>query len=156
MPILGPFNSFSFIFYMGYNRFPSYPSCPNACLSYVGSGPKGPMSCRTQGWISIRPSSFHPSIPPLPPSRLAIGASKQHTQAWFWPSKLYKALKSSRPQISPMCLKSALKTTSLPPVGFRGLKTAWTAWTWVSRPQGYEFHLRAFGWELGLQGWNLG
>ena len=25
---------------------------------FLGSGPKGPMSCRTQGWISIHPSVF--------------------------------------------------------------------------------------------------
>ena len=30
---------------------------------FLGSGPKGPMSCRTQGGISRRPS-FRPSVPP--------------------------------------------------------------------------------------------
>ena len=28
-------------------------------IHFLGSGPKGPMSCRTQGWISIRPSTVH-------------------------------------------------------------------------------------------------
>ena len=51
------------------------PLCSTPCFvhpsvgwSFLGSGPKGPMSCRTQGWISRRPfirtyvrTSVHPS-----------------------------------------------------------------------------------------------
>ena len=42
-----------------------------ACQAYLGSGPKGPMSCKTQGWVS----SFRVG-PPLPhcwPFRPKIG-----------------------------------------------------------------------------------
>ena len=35
----------------------------NGDYSFLGSGPKGPKSCRTQGWISIRPF-VHPCIHP--------------------------------------------------------------------------------------------
>ena len=48
----------------------------NWLVPFLGSGPKGPMSCRTQGRISRRPSVctsvhryVHPSIPPEAPLR---------------------------------------------------------------------------------------
>ena len=69
---------------------------PSLNITFLGSGPKGPMSCRTQGRIFSCPSilqSIHPSIcPSICPSvllspPLAIGASSLQSQTWFWPSE---------------------------------------------------------------------
>ena len=43
----------------------------SSSASFLGSGPKGPMSCRTQGWISRRPF-VHLSVRPSPPPKLLI------------------------------------------------------------------------------------
>ena len=58
--------------------------CVCVCISlslsfslFLGSGPKGPMSCRTQGWISLRPSVrtyVRPSVRP-PPSFSGLKSS---------------------------------------------------------------------------------
>ena len=61
-------------------------------IRFLGSGPKGPMSCRTQGGISRRPSfrpsvlpSFRPSFRPSPPG---------------WPSRPH--ILTLRPDLGPL------------------------------------------------------
>ena len=44
-------------------------STPSGPSHFLGSGPKEPMSCRTQGWISRRP--YVPPSPPGPKSTLS-------------------------------------------------------------------------------------
>ena len=68
---------------------------------FLGSGPKGPMSCRTHGWISGRP--------PFRPSSIAIKGSNQHSQPWFMPPK---PLSPPRHQFSLSDLKFALQTSN--------------------------------------------
>ena len=65
-------------------------------LRFLGSGPKGPMSCRTQGGISRRPSVL-PSCCPSPPR---------------WPSRPHICPPS--PQFSPLGLKSAFQALNQP------------------------------------------
>ena len=62
--------------YSGF-RFPSVHLYIPPHEAFLGSGPKGPMSCRTQGGISRRPSVL-PSFRPPP---LAIEASILQSQA---------------------------------------------------------------------------
>ena len=116
--------------------------------SFLGSGPKGPMSCRTQGGISRRPSihpsirpSVHPSVcPSLRPSiLLSIPPG--------WPMRphiltLRPDLGPLSPQISPPGLKSALQTSnqlSRPQISskisYPGLKSALQPKNQHSRPQ---------------------
>ena len=95
-------------------------------VPFLGSGPKGPMSCRTQGGISIRPS-VRPSVRPPP----------------GWPSRphiltLRPDLGPLSPQISPPGLKSALWASnqlSRPQISSQGIKSALKASNPLSRPQ---------------------
>jgi len=100
-------------------------------LAFLGSGPKGPMSCRTQGGISIRPSVL-PSVPPprwpqirspspqiCPPSpQFSPPGLKSAFQASNQPPHLKSVLQTSnlpsRPSISPPSIKSALHGLNLP------------------------------------------
>ena len=95
----------------------------------MGSGPKGPMSCRTQGGISIRPS-VRPSVLPSPPVghqglkfalpalNLALQASNQPSRLQISPPRLKSDLQTSdlpsRPSIRPPSIKSALCGSNLP------------------------------------------
>ena len=60
------------------------------CLSvipFLGSGPKGPMSCRTQGWISLRPSvrtSVRPSVRPPPWGHLGPNLALSGLKLVLW------------------------------------------------------------------------
>ena len=94
---------------------------------FLGSGPKGPMSCRTQGeFPDVRPSvcpSIHP--PPGWPSRPHI--------LTLWPD-----LGPLSPQISPPGLKSGLRASnqlSRPQISSQGIKSALQASNPLSRPQ---------------------
>ena len=55
-----------FIFFCPPIHFPICLSNSLSVFAFLGSGPKGPMSCRTQGGISRRPS-IRPSFCPYPP-----------------------------------------------------------------------------------------
>ena len=99
-------------------------------FSLLGSGPKGPMSCRTQGVISKRPSvcpSVRPSVRPPP--------------RWPWRPKILTLrpdLGPLSPQISPPGLKSALWASnqlSRPQISSQGIKSALQASNPLSRPQ---------------------
>ena len=80
--------------------------------SFLGSGPKGPMSCRTQGGISRRPS-FRPSVRPPPLGHR--GPQFCSLRPDFGPLSHQNRLNSPfRPQFSPRDLKSALQTSYLP------------------------------------------
>ena len=93
--------------------------------SFLGSGPKGPMSCRTQGGIwdvrsSVRPSD-RPSVPPLGHWSHKSAVSGLILALWALKralSALDLALKSSnqlsRPPICPQDFKSALQTSNPP------------------------------------------
>ena len=98
-------------------------------FSFLGSGPKAPMSCTTQGGISGCPDvprSVHPSIPHPP-----------------WPSKpqiltLRPDLGPLSPQISPPGLKYALQASnqlSRSKISSSGLKSALQTSNQGSRPQ---------------------
>ena len=88
----------------------SLPSC------FLGSGPKGPMSCRTQGGISSRPS-FCPSPPPL--NTKALPALNFALQASNWPSRLQISPPSGsnltfRPHFCPPDVQIALQASNQP------------------------------------------
>ena len=91
---------------------------------FLGSGPKGPMFCRTQGGISRRQSvlpSFHPSFHPSPPPRPSeflfcslrpdFGPLSHQISPFkpqFSPNQLFG------PHICPQDRKSALQTSNQP------------------------------------------
>ena len=95
---------------------------------FLGSGPKGPMSCRTQGGILRRPS-FRPSVRPppidhqclrlaLPDLNLALQAANQPPMPQNCPPDLKSALQTfnqpSKHETSPPNLKSALRALIMP------------------------------------------
>ena len=91
-----------------------------------GSGPKGPMSCRTQGGISRRPSirpSVLPSFPPSPPrwpSRPQISPPRPQFSRRGLKSALLASNQPPMPQICPRDLKSALQTFNQPSIPQNG------------------------------------
>ena len=108
-------------------------------ITLLGSGLKGPMSCRTQGEFqdvhpSIRPSigSICPSVPPpwlLEPQVCSLRPD-------FYP--LNPHISPFRPQFSPWELKSALRTSympSRPQISPPDLKSALQASNQTFRPQ---------------------
>ena len=105
-----------------------------------GSGPKGPMSCRTQGGISLRPSVL-PSVLPrvghqglkfaLPAPNSALQTSNRPSRLQFSPPGLKSALPTSnlpyRPQICPPDLRLTLQASnqlSVAQICLRNLKFA--------------------------------
>ena len=106
-----------------YQQYPT-PSVQTTARWFLGSGPKGPMSCRTQGGISIRPfvrPSFRP--PPvghqglkfaLPALNLALQASNQPSRLQISPPPASNL--TYRPQICPPDLQLGLQASNQPSV----------------------------------------
>ena len=100
------------------------PTMVGLLVPFLGSGPKGPLSCRTQGGISIRPS-VRPSVRPSPPRwpsrphiltlRPDLGPLSPQISSHGLKSALKASNPLSRPQISIPGLKSALQASNLPP-----------------------------------------